>query len=106
MTDTVNTAPPVTPLSPEVRMIREKLISALDAVEVAIVDNSWQHAGHSGAGGGSHLHITVVSPRFEDINLLDQHRMVQEVLKQEMGFLIHALELKTIKPSAYADANV
>ena len=104
MTDTVNTASPVTLLSPAVQAIRDKLITELEAIEVTVIDNSWQHAGHSGAGGGSHLHITVVSPKFEGIGLLDQHRMVQAALKNEMGFLIHALELKTIKPSEYKAA--
>ena len=31
-------------------------------------------------GGGDHFLVTVVSPRFEGLSLLDQHRLVNEAL--------------------------
>jgi BolA family transcriptional regulator, general stress-responsive regulator len=86
------------PLSPAVQAIADKLQTELDTHDVVIVDESWQHAGHSGAGGGSHLHITVSSPKFVGLSLLDQHRLVQQVLAPEMQHTIHALVLKTKTP--------
>lgn len=83
--------------------VREKLIAELDATEVDIVDNSWQHAGHagntSGYTEGTHLEITIVSPKFNGISILDQHRLVHQALKREMAERIHALVLSTHTPS-------
>ncbi|MBY0402260.1 MAG: BolA family transcriptional regulator [Cyanobacteria bacterium] len=84
--------------------IAEKIKEALSAVHVELVDNSWMHAGHAGAsGGGSHLHITIVSPVFEGISLLEQHRKVHQVLKEEMAHAIHALELVTLTPAKWEE---
>ena len=86
-----------------VEAIQTKLETQLEATHVQIVDNSWMHAGHAGAAsGGSHLAILVVSPKFEGQGIMDQHRMVHQVLKEEMGGAIHALELKTMTPEAFA----
>src|SRR5690606_39022968 len=83
--------------------IKVKLETELEATHVQIVDNSWMHAGHAGAAsGGSHLAILIVSPKFEGQGIMDQHRMVHQVLKEEMCGAIHALELKTLTPSAFA----
>jgi BolA family transcriptional regulator, general stress-responsive regulator len=78
--------------------IEEKLITTLAASQVDIVDNTWLHSGHSGSNGGAHLRITVASPQFKGVSIIDQHRMVQEALKTEMqSNQIHALELKTVE---------
>lgn len=83
--------------------ISDKLKQELAAEHVEIIDNTWQHAGHAGAAGGaSHLRITLVSPQFEETPLLQQHRLVHQVLKTEMANDIHALELVTYSPSAWA----
>ncbi|HZO50287.1 MAG TPA: BolA/IbaG family iron-sulfur metabolism protein, partial [Gaiellaceae bacterium] len=42
-----------------------------EAAEVSVVDRT---------GGGDHFHVTVVSPRFQGLPLLDQHRLVNEAL--------------------------
>lgn len=82
--------------------ITEKLQQQLEATHVNIIDNSWMHAGHAGAAsGGSHLNITVVSPRFTGIPLMEQHRLVHQTLKEEMTNFIHAMELKTLTPAAW-----
>jgi BolA protein len=85
-----------------VDQITEKLKAELAAQHVEIIDNTWRHAGHAGAAaGGAHLHITVVSPRFDGVNLLEQHRMVHRVLQQEMAQAIHAMELVCVPASAW-----
>src|SRR6266568_501886 len=35
-------------------------------------------------GGGDHFHVTVVSPRFEGLPLLEQHRLVNEALAEPL----------------------
>lgn len=50
-------------------------------------------------GGGDHWQLIIVSPAFEGKGLLEQHRMVNEALKDPMADQrIHALALKTYSP--------
>ena len=54
-------------------------------------------------GGGDHWQVIIVSPAFEGKGLLEQHRLVNEVLKAEIGDeRIHALALKTFTPAQWA----
>ncbi len=53
-------------------------------------------------GGGDHWQLIVVSPAFEGKGLIDQHRMVNQALKEPMGDQrIHALSLKTFSPAQW-----
>ncbi|MBI2363818.1 MAG: BolA family transcriptional regulator [Deltaproteobacteria bacterium] len=50
-------------------------------------------------GGGDHWQVIIVSPAFEGKGLVEQHRMVNEALKEAIGDQrIHALALKTYSP--------
>ncbi len=69
-------------------LLRAALESAFpEAAEIAVVDRT---------GGGDHFHVTVASPRFEGLPLLEQHRLVNEALT---GLLrdgtIHELRITT-----------
>lgn len=79
--------------------VKEKLIKELDADRVEIIDESWKHAGHAGNNSGftdgTHLVIEIESAKFNDLGIMDQHRLVHSVLKPEMDTRIHALTLKT-----------
>jgi stress-induced morphogen len=53
-------------------------------------------------GGGDHWQLIIVSPAFEGKGLIDQHRMVNEALKEPMADQrIHALSLKTFSPAQW-----
>ena len=53
-------------------------------------------------GGGDHWQVIIVSPAFEGKGLLEQHRMVNEVLKEPLADQrIHALSLKTYSPAQW-----
>jgi stress-induced morphogen len=53
-------------------------------------------------GGGDHWQLIIVSPDFEGKGLIDQHRMVNEALKEPMADQrIHALSLKTFSPAQW-----
>ena len=59
----------------------------LDAQELSVLDRT---------GGGDHFLVTVVSPRFEGLSLLDQHRLVNEALADPLADgTIHELRIKT-----------
>ena len=79
--------------------IRERL-AALDPVQVDLVDESSQHAGHAGwkPGGGTHWRLTIVSPRFAGQSTVARHRMVYQALGELMQNPIHALAITARAP--------
>ena len=47
-------------------------------------------------GGGDHFQVTVSSPRFDGLPLLEQHRLVNEALAEPLrDGTIHELRIKT-----------
>ncbi|MGH7927444.1 MAG: BolA family protein [Candidatus Binatia bacterium] len=53
-------------------------------------------------GGGDHWQLVIVSPAFEGKGLIEQHRMVNEALKEPLeDQRIHALSLKTYSPAQW-----
>jgi stress-induced morphogen len=53
-------------------------------------------------GGGDHWQLIIVSPAFEGKGLLEQHRIVNDALKEPMADQrIHALALKTYSPAQW-----
>jgi stress-induced morphogen len=47
-------------------------------------------------GGGDHFQVTVSSPRFSDLPLLEQHRLVNDALAEPLrDGTIHELRIKT-----------
>jgi BolA protein len=79
--------------------IRERL-AALEPVELDLVDESAQHAGHAGArpGGQTHWRLTIVSPRFSGQSTVARHRMVYQALGELMQHPIHALAITARSP--------
>lgn len=79
--------------------IRERL-AALEPVQLDLVDESAQHAGHAGArpGGQTHWRLTIVSPRFSGQSTVARHRMVYQALGELMQNPIHALAITARAP--------
>jgi BolA protein len=79
--------------------IRERL-AALEPVELELVDESAQHAGHAGArpGGNTHWRLTIVSARFAGQPTIARHRMVYQALGELMQNPIHALAINARAP--------
>jgi stress-induced morphogen len=50
-----------------------------------------------------HLAAVVVSPAFEDVRLVDRHKMVYDAVGDAMTTEIHALEIKAYTPDEYAE---
>ena len=84
-----------------VEIIDKNLREKLEANHVEIIDESHLHRGHKAAGGGGHYSVRVVSPRFENLNVMERIRLVHKALNIEMTGtpkLIHALQVKTFTP--------
>jgi stress-induced morphogen len=58
-----------------------------DATELSVEDRT---------GGGDHFQVTVASPRFAGLALIEQHRLVNEALAGPLrDGTIHELRIKT-----------
>lgn len=79
--------------------IRSRLAS-LEPLAMELVDESAQHAGHSGAapGGNTHWRLTIVSSKFSGQNGVARHRMVYQALGELMQNPIHALNISARTP--------
>lgn len=75
--------------------IAAKLKTALNPVTIDVQDVSHNHAGHAGwrEGGGTHFEVTIKAPIFSGKSRVQRHRMVNDLLKDELAGSIHALEL-------------
>lgn len=79
--------------------IEQKLSSGLDPVFLEVVNESAQH--NVPAGSESHFKVTVASPRFEGQRLIARHRMINELLGEELAGPVHALALHTLTPDEW-----
>jgi stress-induced morphogen len=58
-----------------------------DASALSVVDRT---------GGGDHFHVTVASPRFAGLSLVDQHRLVYDALAEPLADgTVHELRITT-----------
>ena len=58
-----------------------------DAAEIDVVDRT---------GGGDHFHVTVVSPQFDGLSLVEQHKLVYSALAAPLADgTIHELRIST-----------
>ena len=75
--------------------MRSKLETAFEPVTLDVVDESHLHAGHVGARpeGETHFRVTIVSPLFQGASRVQRHRMVHDVLADELRERVHALAL-------------
>jgi len=83
--------------------ICELVNQALSPRKINVVDDSHKHAGHAGArNGGGHFTLLVVADCFEGVPLLGRHRMIYDVLKEQLGGSIHALSIRAYSPDEYS----
>ncbi|ELZ34696.1 BolA family protein [Halorubrum distributum JCM 9100] len=58
---------------------------------------------HDDEDEDAHFAAVVVSPAFEGESLVDQHQRVYDAVGDHMTRSVHALEIKTYTPEAYAE---
>ena len=77
------------------RTLREQL-SPLERLEV--INESHLHAGHAGAGEGSHWRVRLTSARCDGMTRLARHRLVYHALRSVIPQGIHALAIEARAP--------
>lgn len=80
--------------------IRTKLTAAFRPALLEIVNESHLHLGHHGSPGTgeSHFRIHIVAEGFAGKTRIERHRLVNEVLRDELAGPVHALAIKAEAP--------
>lgn len=71
--------------------IEATLREALAPSHLEVINESHLHAGHAGAGEGSHFRVVIHSSRFTGVSRVGRHRLVYDALRNEIARGIHAL---------------
>ncbi|MQL93748.1 hypothetical protein Taro_026394, partial [Colocasia esculenta] len=83
--------------------IRERLEGQLRPAALELEDVSYQHAGHAGIRGNNsgetHFNVRIVSEEFEGKSLVKRHRLVYDLLQEELQTGLHALSIVAKTPS-------
>ena len=81
-------------------IITGKLNEAFTPESVQVVDESSQHAGHSGhrPGGETHYRVYIVAQAFKGKTRIERHRMINAALAAELAGGVHALAIHAGAP--------
>ena len=82
------------------KVMRERLMVALEPTRLDLVNESHLHAGHTGSPGTgeSHFRLLIVSPLFEGRSRLERHRLVTAAVADLLRNRVHALAVKAHAP--------
>ena len=75
-------------------------LSILEPIKLEITDDSHHHAGHAGNPSGdeeSHFAIKIAAKELEGLSMIKQHRIINNILKDEFDNGLHALSI-IVKP--------
>ncbi len=78
-------------------LIEQVLRQQFQPAFLEVIDESSQHAGHSGAtdsGMNSHFRVRIASSHFENISRVQRHRLVYDSLQEFLDNGLHALAIE------------
>lgn len=79
--------------------IRAKLKAAFAPDSLIVENESHRHHGHAHAGADTHFKVTIVAKAFEGKSRVARHRMVNDLLQEELKAGLHALAIKALTPA-------
>jgi len=79
----------------------EELIEA--EIEDADATVTMPRVHHDEQANDPHYAAVVVSPAFEGVSLVDQHKMVYDAIGEHMTESVHAMEIETYTSEEYAE---
>ncbi len=74
----------------------ESLQRQLRPTQLEVIDESYQHAGHTGAndtGMGTHFRVKISSPLFAEKTRVARHRLVYDALQEFIDQGVHAIAI-------------
>uniref|UniRef100_K3X665 BolA-like protein n=1 Tax=Globisporangium ultimum (strain ATCC 200006 / CBS 805.95 / DAOM BR144) TaxID=431595 RepID=K3X665_GLOUD len=91
------------PSGPIAVRIREKLADAFAPQYLDVINESYMHNVPKGAE--THFKVVVVTEQFEGKPLIQRHRMVNELLQEELSSGVHALSIQSKTPEQWAKSS-
>lgn len=79
--------------------IEQALRDALQPATLDVIDESHLHAGHAGAGEGSHWRVRISAPAMAGLRPVARHRLVYDALRLVIPQGIHALAIEASSPA-------
>ena len=86
-------------LAPTAIALELRLRERLAPVELQVLDESADHAGHVGAnasGFGTHFRVRIASPLFAGKTRVQRHRLVYDALQDFIDQGLHALAIEVL----------
>lgn len=83
--------------------IEAKLTAALQPGHLEVINESSNH--NVPPGSESHFKVVIVSQAFDGKMLVARHRMINEILADELQYKIHALALHTYTPEEWNEIS-
>ena len=83
--------------------IEAKLSNNLQPTHLEVINESSNH--NVPPGSESHFKVVIVTDAFEGKMLVARHRMINEILADELQHKIHALALHTYTPAEWQDLS-
>ncbi|WP_435235261.1 BolA family protein [Psychromonas sp. PT13] len=84
-------------------IIEKKIVDQLSPQFLNVENESSQHAVPKDSE--THFKVTVVSDAFHDMRLLQRHRLINQLLSEELSGPVHALALHTCTPEEWSKRN-
>ena len=83
--------------------IEDKISQALEPIYLEVLNESNNH--NVPPGSESHFKITVVSTNFDGKMLIARHRVINQLLAEELAGSVHALSMHTYTPEEWSEKN-
>jgi stress-induced morphogen len=77
--------------------IRNKIENNIELESLKIINNSYLHSGHREASGDdSHFELIIKSKYLKSMSLVNSHRLVKSILKEEFLLGLHSVSIKIL----------
>jgi len=80
-------------MKPIEKIIRDKILQSFNPFYYDVINESYKH--NVSKDSESHFKIIIISEQFENMNLIQRHRLVNKLLQNELTYSIHALSIQT-----------
>ena len=80
-----------------IKIVENKLKKNFKISNLIIEDKSFLHSKHKNFKKGKfHIKLTIESQELKKISVIDSNKKIYNVLKNEMSFEIHSLQIKIV----------
>lgn len=85
-------------------IIEKKLSDNIEIIFLDVENESHRHAVP--VNSETHFKVTIISPVFNDMRLIARHRLINELLKEQLAGPVHALALHTYTPEQWQEKRM